>query len=145
VVEQLATEGFNQDVIAARLRVNKNTLRAQHALRLKAGRDAKREARAAAEAEALTGPERARLYAIKQSFNSPWYSKETGNIIFGGTHSVEEAIAWCERTAPGHKWITTGLREDQYEPLRPKGGRPKGSKKPRQAHEARVIPDLLED
>jgi hypothetical protein len=143
-VQQLASEGFNQDVIAARLRMNKNSLRAEHALHLKAGRDAKAEARARAEAAELTRPERARLYAVRQTFNSPWYSKETGNIIFGGTHSVEEAIAWCEQMAPGHKWITTGLREDQYEPLQPKGGRPKASKKPRPMHEVR-IPDLLED
>jgi len=115
MVEQLATEGFSGDVIAARLGVNKNTLRARHALRLKAGRDAKVEKRAAA--EAVTKSERARLHAIKQSFDSHWYDPELGNLIFGGTHSVEEALAWCREQDGGApcKWITTGLNDDQFD------------------------------
>jgi hypothetical protein len=116
MVKQLAAEGFSGDVIAARLGVNMNTLRAQHALHLKAGRDAKAEKKAEAEAAALSKSERARLYAIKQSFESDWYSPEHGNLIFGGTHSVEEALAWCEEHNPGPcKWITTGLSDDQFD------------------------------
>jgi hypothetical protein len=143
-VQAMAAAGLVEDQIALRIGGDKNQLRRKYIDSIKAGRDAKAKEKAAAEAAELSRSERARLYAIKQSFNSPWYSKETGNIIFGGTHSVEEAIAWCEQTAPGCKWVTTGLREDQYEPLRPKGGRPKASKKPRPVHEVRT-PDLLED
>jgi len=114
MVEQLATEGISGDVIAARLGVNKNTLRARHALRLKAGRDAKIEKRAAA--EAVTRSERARLHAIKGTFDSHWYHPKHGNLIFGGTHSVEEALAWCEEHNPGPcRWITTGLSDDQFD------------------------------
>ena len=114
MVHQLAAEGFSGDVIAARLGVNMNTLRAQHALHLKAGRDAKAKEKAEAEAAALTRSEQARLDAIKGTFDSHWYSKETGNIIFGGTHTVEEALAWCEEHNPGPcKWITTGLSNDK--------------------------------
>jgi hypothetical protein len=121
MVEQLATDGFSADVIAARLNMNKNTLRARHALQLKAGRDAKLEKRAEAEAAELRKSERARLYAIKQSFESDWYSPEHGNPLFGDTHSVEEALAWCiEQDGGGPcRWITTGLSEsdlaDEYD------------------------------
>ena len=99
-VKNLAAEGFNLDVIAARLGVNKNYLRAEHALDLHAGRQIKAAKKAAA--GALSKKERQRLDCIKASFESHWYTKEHGNILFGGTHSVEEALEWCRRY--GDRW-----------------------------------------
>ena len=72
--------------------------------------------KAAAEAAELSKSERARLAAIKGTFDSHWYAPEIGNLIFGCTHSVEEALAWCEEHNPGPcKWITTGLSDDQFD------------------------------
>jgi len=70
--------------------------------------------KAEAEASELRKSERARLYAIKQSFESDWYDPELGNLIFGGTHSVAEALAWCREQDGGGpcRWITTGLSEN---------------------------------
>jgi hypothetical protein len=101
-VRQLAAEGLSGDVIAARLGVNMNTLRAQHALHLKAGRDCKAAEKAEAEVAELSKSEQARVNAIKQTFNSHWYTKEKGNLLFGGTHSLEEALEWSKRNGGGH-------------------------------------------
>jgi hypothetical protein len=99
-VKNLAAEGFSGDVIAARLGVNKNYLRAEYALDLHAGRQIKAAKKAAA--GALSKKERQRLDCIKASFESHWYTKEHGNILFGGTHSVKEALEWCKRY--GDRW-----------------------------------------
>ena len=116
-LQAMAAAGLVEDQIALRIGGDKNQLRRKYIDAIKAGRNAKVQEKAAAEAAELTKSERARLYAIKQSFDSHWYSKETGNIIFGGTHSVEEALAWCcEQDGGGPcKWITTGLNDDQFD------------------------------
>ena len=103
VVKKLAAQGFNGDVIAARLGVNKNKLRAEHALDLDAGRRAKAAEKAASAAAALSKNEQARLDCIQASFDSHWYDPKHGNLLFGDTHSVEEALAWCRRNF-GDKW-----------------------------------------
>src|SRR5262249_897570 len=95
--------------------------RASHALALHDGRKVRAAEKAAAEAAELSKSERARLHAIKQSFESDWYDPEVGNLIFGGTHSVAEALAWCREQDGGAPctWITTGLSEndmaDEYD------------------------------
>jgi hypothetical protein len=106
-VKAMAAAGLVEDQIALRIGGDKNQLRRKYIDSIKQGRAAKQEA----EAAELTRSERARLDAIKQSFDSDWYHPKLGNLLFGCTHSVEEALAWCERTAPGRKWITTGLGE----------------------------------
>ena len=50
VVKDLAAQGFSGDVIAAKLQLNKNHLRAEHALDLHEGREIKQAEKAAAEA-----------------------------------------------------------------------------------------------
>jgi len=99
-VKKLAAEGLSGDVIAARLGVNKNYLRAEYALDLHAGRQIKAAKKTAA--GALSKKERQRLDCIKVSFESDWYDPESGNLIFWGTHSVEEALEWCKRH--GDRW-----------------------------------------
>jgi hypothetical protein len=96
MVTRLAHEGHSTDVIAARLGVNMNTLRAQHALHLKAGRDAKAAEKAAAEAAELGKRERERLEHIEKSFASDWNDPVHGNLFYNGARSVAEALAWCD-------------------------------------------------
>ena len=96
MVKTLAAKGLSGDVIAARLGVNKNFLRAEYALDLHAGREIKEAKEAAASAAALSKKEQELLDRIKSSFDSHWYSKEHGNCLYGGAHTIEEAIAWCE-------------------------------------------------
>jgi len=112
-VKEMAAQGLVEDQIALRLGSDKNQLRRRYIDSIKAGRDAKAAEKAEAEAAELSKSEQARLDAIKKSFDSCWYSKETGNLIFGCTHSVEEALEWCEQTHGGCRWITTGLKNDQ--------------------------------
>jgi hypothetical protein len=102
MVKTLAAKGLSGDVIAARLGVNKNFLRAEYALDLHAGREIKWADKAAADAAELPRWERERLKAIKGSFQSHWYSPEHGNLLFGFTHTVEEALAWCKQY--GDRW-----------------------------------------
>jgi hypothetical protein len=95
-VKNLAAEGFSGDVIAARLGVNKNYLRAEYALDLHAGRQIKAAKKAAA---ALTKQERERaklIERIERSFQSHWYDAESGNLLYGGAHTVAEALAWID-------------------------------------------------
>jgi hypothetical protein len=66
MVKTLAAKGLSGDVIAARLGVNKNFLRAEHALDLHAGREIKRADKAAADAAELPRWERERLEAIRE-------------------------------------------------------------------------------
>src|SRR5262249_49780813 len=115
-VKAMAAAGLVEDQIALRIGGDKNQLRRRYIDAIKAGRNAKVQEKVAAEAAELTKSERARLHAIKQSFDSDWYSPEHGNLIFGGTHTVEEALAWCEEHNPGLcRWITTGLNDDQFD------------------------------
>jgi hypothetical protein len=107
-VKAMAAAGLVEDQIALRIGGDKNSLRRKYIESIKQGRAEKQETQAAAEAAELSRSERARL---EQSFDSDWYHPKLGNLLFGCTHSVEEALTWCEQTAPGRKWITTGLGE----------------------------------
>jgi ADP-ribosylglycohydrolase len=113
-IKAMAAAGLVEDQIALRIGGDKNQLRRRYIDSIKAGRNAKAQEKAAAEAAEVSRSERARLAAIIRTFDSHWYSKETGNLIFGCTHSVADALAWCrERDGGGPcRWITTGLSED---------------------------------
>lgn len=112
VVQELAAAGLSGDVIAATLKLGKNRLRAEHALDLHSGREAKKADEAAKRAAELTKEEAERLARIKRSFESHWYDPETGNDLYGGAHSIEEALQWCRRFKPSHAPNETVEDED---------------------------------
>jgi DNA-binding transcriptional MerR regulator len=87
-VRTLAAQGFSLDVIAAKLGLNKNHLRAEHALDLHAGREIKAAEKERAEANAvvLTKDEEQLLSAIRSSFaNGYWVA----------------TFLWCARRTRG--------------------------------------------
>jgi hypothetical protein len=99
IVRQLAAQGINGDAIAARLGVNKNTLRAEHALDLEAGRQIKAAAKekAAGAKVTLTKDQELLMDAIESSFASHWFDPEFGNLLFHGARMIEEAIKDCQK------------------------------------------------
>jgi hypothetical protein len=97
VVRTLAAAGLSGDVIAATLKLGKNRLRAEHALDLHSGREAKKADAAAKAAAELPREEREQLERIKASFKSHWYTKEFGNDLYNGAHTIAEALEWCRR------------------------------------------------
>ena len=91
VVKDLAAQGLSGDVIAAKMRINKNRLRAAHALDLHAGRQVKQAAKAAA--EAVSCKDRERIEAITRAWHSDWYDPEIGEcLLFPDCKSLEEAL-----------------------------------------------------
>jgi hypothetical protein len=110
VVKELAAAGLSGDVIAAALAIGKNRLRAEHALDLHSGRTAKNEAAKAAAATALSKEDAERLARIERSFKSHWYDPVHGNDLYGGAHTVEEALAWCAQFKAARK--TNGDSDD---------------------------------
>jgi hypothetical protein len=103
VVKELAAAGLSGDVIAAALAIGKNRLRAEHALDLHTGRTAKIEAAKAAAAAAPNKEEAERIERIKRAFQSHWYDPVHGNDLYGGAHTVEEALAWCAQFKSARK------------------------------------------
>jgi hypothetical protein len=96
VVRQLASEGCSGDVIAAKLRLNKNHLRAEHALDLQAGREIKWAEKAAA--EELSKKDKERIAAVTAAWNSDWYDPERGEcLLFPDCKSLEEALAQSKK------------------------------------------------
>jgi len=96
IVKALAAQGVNADVIAAHLGINKNRLRAEYALDLHTGRVKLKKQKAAAAVAALSKQDAELLDRIRGSFASHWYTKEFGNDLYGGTHTVEDAFRWCK-------------------------------------------------
>ena len=91
VVTQLAAAGDSGDVIAAKLRLTKNDLRAEHALDLQAGREIKWAEKAAA--EELSKKDKERIAAVTAAWNSDWFDPEIGEcILFPDCKSLEEAL-----------------------------------------------------
>jgi hypothetical protein len=88
----MAFAGQSEDAIALYFGLHKNSLRARFADVLDRGRDRARDAAT----EALSKKERDSIDAIRRSFDSDWYSPEFGNDPYGGAHTVEEALAWCD-------------------------------------------------
>ena len=100
----MAASGLVEDQIALRLGgMDKNRLRRKYIESIKEGRAVAAAQEVEAKAAELTRKERERLACIEGSFNSHWYSPERGNVLFGDTHSVEEALAWCRRNF-GDRW-----------------------------------------
>jgi hypothetical protein len=94
-VKAMAAAGLVEDQIALRIGGDKNQLRRRYIDSIKKGRAAKQEAQAAAESAELSKQQREERALIERSFASHWYDPELGNLIFGDTHTVEEAIEWC--------------------------------------------------
>ena len=91
VIKTLAARGYSGDVIAVTLGVNKNHLRAEHALDLQAGREIKWAEKAAA-AE-LSRKDRKRIAIITAAWYSDWYDAELGeNLLFPDCRTLEEAL-----------------------------------------------------
>ena len=85
-VRQMASQGLSGDVIAAKVGLNKNRLRATHAIDLHEGREAKRAERKAA--EAISRKERERIEIITNAWNSEWRE-----AVFHDCKTLEEALA----------------------------------------------------
>src|SRR5215510_5709507 len=99
VVKKLAAQGFSGDVIAAKLGLEKNHLRAEHALDLHAGREIKWAERAAARAAELSRKERERIEIITAAWNSDWYDAELGEcLLFPDCKTLEEALEQSKKT-----------------------------------------------
>ena len=83
-------------MIAAKLRLNKNHLRAEHALDLQAGREIKWAEKAAA--EELSKKDKERIAAVTAAWNSDWYDPERGEcLLFPDCKSLEEALAQSKK------------------------------------------------
>jgi len=112
IVKQLAARGLSGDVIAASVGLNKNSLRAEHALDLHEGREI-RAAEKAAEIE-LSLAEYHFLNAATLSFSDDgWFDDELKeNLLFDGVDgkgakNIDDAFAAWK--AEGGRFITTGL------------------------------------
>jgi hypothetical protein len=111
-VRTLAAQGLSGDVIAATIGLNKNSLRATHALDLRAGRETRAAEQEAADAAAITKEEYHFLNAATSSFKSGWFDERLGNFLFEGlsghgAKNVDDAFAAWKRD--GGKFITSGL------------------------------------
>ena len=96
-VKEMASAGLVEDQIALRVGggIDKNQLRRRYIDSIKQGRAKKQEARA--EAEAAESSKQEQLERIKASFASHWYDLQCGNLLYGGAHTVEEALAWVQQ------------------------------------------------
>jgi hypothetical protein len=113
-VRALARQGLSGDVIASTVGVNKNSLRAEHALDLHAGRESRKAEQEAADAAAITKGEYHFLNAATLSFEpgSGWFDERLGNFLFEGVDgkgakNIDDAFAAWKRE--GGKFITSGL------------------------------------
>jgi hypothetical protein len=98
-VRQLAAKGHSGDVIASKLGVNKNYLRAEHALDLEAGREINAIEKEKAEANAivLSMNEEILLEVIRTSFaDGDWIDEDGTNLLFGDARSEREAFERCQ-------------------------------------------------
>jgi hypothetical protein len=97
----MAAAGLVEDQIALRLGgMDKNRLRRRHIEALKQGRASAAAKKAREAARQPSRQEREQLERIKASFASEWYSKTRGNDLYGGAHTIEEALAWCAQLKP---------------------------------------------
>src|SRR5262249_17395121 len=100
VVKTLAAQGFSGDVIAAKLQLNKNHLRAEHALDLLAGREIKQAEKAAAEAAELSRKEREIVEIVTAAWNSDWYDAELGECLLFPDAKLLKKL-WSKAKRPG--------------------------------------------
>jgi hypothetical protein len=121
IVERLARAGLNADAIAQVVGVNKNTLRAQHALALANGRAALKRRKAEERASALTREECCAANAILMAFDggNKWLFRGKSLLWRGvsgeGAHSAADAFARWQ--LDGRTFITTGIT-DRFSPAR---------------------------
>ena len=112
IVQALRAKGLSGDVISEILNVNKNTLRARHALALHVGRAKLKQQKAAA--RDLTYAEMCCADAILSAINSEWQTPD-GNLIWSGldgdgAKSAADAFATWQRD--GGRFITAGVRRN---------------------------------
>jgi hypothetical protein len=108
LVEALKAKGLSGDVISEILNVNKNTLRARHALALHIGRAKLKQQKAAA--RDLTYPEMCCADAILSSVASEWF-----DCLWSGLHSDSAktpADAYARWLRDGGRFITAGIRKN---------------------------------
>jgi len=84
MVEKLTAAGLNADAVAQIINVNRNTLRAEHALALANGRATLKKKKAEEAANELTLEELHALDSIESSFQSKWFSPAHGNGLWHG-------------------------------------------------------------
>src|SRR5437764_1501615 len=85
-VRRLKAEGYSGDEIAQLIGLNKNSLRAQHALDLREGRELARAEADAAEGEKLTVEEETKKRAMLAGFGTHWENADgTCDLHHGNT------------------------------------------------------------
>jgi hypothetical protein len=116
LVQILVSAGLNADAIAAILNVNKNTLRAEHALTLHNARATLQKQKAEAEASDMTRAEMCCANAILTAFaDEEWFDPVHGCDLWpglngGGAKSASDAFAaWL---AGGGRFITAGINKN---------------------------------
>jgi hypothetical protein len=98
-IKHMIASGMVEDEVSTILKIEKNRLREQHILALKAGRKIWLERKAAA-APAATARDRKQQDlrdAIEASFLTHWYHPKLGNVLYGGARTLEEALAWPKK------------------------------------------------
>jgi hypothetical protein len=116
MVEQLTAAGLNADAVAQIINVNKNTLRAEHALALANGRATLKKKKVEQKASALTRQEQHAADAILATFSDGnWIMPDGRCALFPGTDGQgarTAADAFAKWVADGGRWITTGLNHN---------------------------------
>lgn len=113
MVEKLTAAGLNADAVAQVLNVNKNRLRAEHALALTNGRATLKKQKAEAAAAALTSEEKFALDAILEAFDG--WDEPDGNLLWSGVNgdgATSPADAFARWMLDGGKFICTGLDDN---------------------------------
>jgi hypothetical protein len=108
----LTAAGLNADALAQVVGVNKNTLRAEHALALASGRASLKKRKEEEAASALTREEQHAANAILMAFSATKWNVNGRNLLFRGTDgqgALSPPDAYAAWAAAGHGWITAGL------------------------------------
>jgi hypothetical protein len=95
-VRRLAAEGHSGDVISALMQVNKNTLRAKHALDLERGRQIAQAEAETAEIEKLSAKEEEMRRAMFAGFGTHWENPDGTNVLQDGRTLAETEKLWSE-------------------------------------------------
>jgi hypothetical protein len=101
--------------VAQIINVNKNRLRAEHALALANGRATLKKKKAEEAANELTLEELHCLDSILSSFSSRWHTPAHGNLLWRGVSGEgarSPADAFAKWQADGAHFVTTGLSHD---------------------------------
>ena len=112
IVQALRAKGLSGDVISEVLNVNKNTLRARHALPLHIGRAKLKQQKA--EAGELMLTEMCAANAILGAIDSEWQTPD-GNLIWAGLDgdgAKSAADAFARWLRDGGRFITAGIHRN---------------------------------